>query len=92
MNKITVSIRFFAMMRETVGSSIIKLEFEENLSISEIITELANRLPDLKANLFKNRKINETLVFVLNGNSVELLTTTIKDNDELTILPPTGGG
>ena len=31
MKKISVSIRFFAMMREVVGSSKIKLEVEENL-------------------------------------------------------------
>ena len=92
MNKITIAIRFFAMMREIVGSSRIILEFEEDLSIFEIINELANRLPDLKTILLNNKKINETLVFVLNGHSVELLTTTVKDNDELTILPPTGGG
>ncbi|OLS25726.1 MAG: hypothetical protein HeimC2_17820 [Candidatus Heimdallarchaeota archaeon LC_2] len=92
MNKITVSIRFFAMMREIVGSPRILYKFEKNLSVLEIINVLACKFPDLKNIFYYKNKINETLVFVLNGQTVESLTRIIKADDELTILPPTGGG
>ena len=92
MKKINISIRFFAMMREIVGKSKISIEINENSSINVIMSELADSIPDLRNVLFMKNTINESLVFVLNGQTVKLLTTIISEGDELTILPPSGGG
>ncbi len=92
MTKITISIRFFAMMREIVGKSRMLYDIKENISINKIIMELADKIPDLKNILFVENKINESLVFVLNSQTIESLQVILKDNDELTILPPSGGG
>lgn len=92
MTKITIIIRFFAMMREIVGKSKILYEITENISINRVIIELADEIPNLKNILFNKNNVNESLLFVLNGQTVESLQVILKDNDELTILPPSGGG
>ena len=90
--KINLSIRFFAILREIVGSSRLSIHINHGNSIVDVIGDLILTYDGLKKHLYTNNTINTQFVYVLNGEGTSSFDTILKDNDELAILPPSGGG
>ena len=79
---ITVSLRYFAILREHVGSSCEKRE-----TTSTTVGELYNEIKEEKD--FGLEK--ESIRIALNGDFVEL-DCSLSDGDEIVFIPPVAGG
>ncbi|MHA2027994.1 MAG: ubiquitin-like small modifier protein 1 [Candidatus Kariarchaeaceae archaeon] len=91
-NKIIISIRIFALIREIVGQPIINLEVNKHSSVNDVLLLLISEYPQVQQRIFADDKINPNLVFVLNDENVTTLNQRIREGDKLAIVPPSGGG
>lgn len=80
----TISIRLFAMLRETVGAGELPLELPAGATVSRAVESLVAKHPELGA-LVKRSACTVNLSRV----SAD---TTLNEGDELALLPPVSGG
>ncbi|MCE7736495.1 MAG: MoaD/ThiS family protein [Candidatus Heimdallarchaeota archaeon] len=89
---IKLSIRFFALLREIVGTSKISINTNKGNSIIDIIEYLTSEYQELKEHLYTDGSINSQFIYILNGENITSLEEILTNSDELAILPPSGGG
>ncbi|MGE0622560.1 MAG: MoaD/ThiS family protein [Pseudomonadales bacterium] len=86
----TVRVRFFASLREAVGTGEIELPLENGVSLDELMRLLADRLPaaGMAALRAENVRlaVNQTLAGATDGPM------RIDIDDEVAFLPPVTGG
>jgi len=91
-----VKIEFFAELREIADEKDRTLEFNSLPTIREVLNSLVNIYGrKFEERIFDEGKLSEYYIFLLNGWNIGLLKgldTTVKDGDELAILPPVAGG
>ena len=90
----TIKVVSFAMLKEIIGSKYI--EIEENINtIRDLVDYLVNKFPKLSNYLISGDDIDQSILFILNKEEVlsdNYNSNLINDLDEITILPPSGGG
>ncbi len=79
-----VKVKLYFQLKEKAGSGEIEMELPEKASILNLKQELKSRYPQLNAHL-KN-------VLVLMNQKIVLDDDLIKENAEISFLPPIGGG
>jgi len=82
--QIEILVKFFAMVRQTVGKKDMTMNIEKGTKVEDIVEELIQEYPDLE-------DIREILVVSVNKGRVDddyLL----KEGDEVAIMPPVAGG
>jgi len=89
---IKLSVRFFAILREIVGVSRISIPIKKGTSVLGTIEQLTVKFRDLKDYLYVNGMVNSQFIYIINGENISSLDDILNDNDELVILPPSGGG
>lgn len=78
-----VNVKFFALGRELVGDTDLKIELEEGNNVQDLIELLKNKHP----------KLNELNSFVVAVNQEYAeMEDSLKDGDEVAIIPPVSGG
>ncbi|MCD5407914.1 MoaD/ThiS family protein [Candidatus Bipolaricaulota bacterium] len=86
---------YFPFRRELPPGDIV-LELPEGANAGDAVAALVDRFPLLRDKLYDSRGSLKRLVSALvNGTSVQFLqgfSTPLSDGDELTLLPPVGGG
>ena len=91
---LTVKIKFFAALRELVGKNEIEIKVTSNdLKLFEAI-RLAGIEQDTVDKLKEEMKKPRNKI-ILNGSAIsyfEAERKTLKDEDEIALLPPVGGG
>lgn len=91
-----VKVNLYFPFRRELPEGEIVLELPEGASAGEAVAALAARFPALREKLYDSRGNRKRLVSALvNGTSVQFLqgfSTPLSDGDELTLLPPVGGG
>jgi molybdopterin converting factor subunit 1 len=78
-----INVKFFALGRELVGNSSLEFEMEENGSVQSLIESLKNKHPKLK-------ELKSFLVAV--NMEYADMQQSLKDGDEVAIIPPVSGG
>lgn len=89
-----IKVRFFASIREKVGKSIIEINLDQPISLSQLFSLLADYHQEFE-HLSKKvlKKISIPYLLILNGSQITDLTNTqIPPGSELAILPPVSGG
>ena len=81
---IEIRVRFFAAVREMTGMVDEQLTIDEGLSVGDLFADLANRHPGLKS-------LKTHLRWAVNLDFVDE-SHTLKDGDEVAIIPPIAGG
>jgi len=79
-----ITIRFFASLREAVGSESIVCAINDTDCIADVAHTLGQKYPQYHT-------FSSTLVFALNGEYAKS-TSRLKDGDELALIPPVSGG
>lgn len=79
-----IKVKFFASFREAVGKPEVDIDLEENTTISELLTLLKQRHPELGP-------LTEPLVISVN-KEYATYDSVLKNGDEVAILPPVSGG
>jgi molybdopterin synthase sulfur carrier subunit len=77
-----ISIRLFAMFRETAGAQVLDLPHAPGQTVGMVWRDLVARHPDLG---------RQPASAALNGDLVDF-DTALSDGDELAFLPPVSGG
>ena len=79
-----MKIKFFASAREAVGEKVIEREYEEGLTVEEVIEELMKEFSALEE--YKNQ------IIIAVNKQTGLDHKKIENGDEIAILPPVSGG
>ncbi len=82
--QIEILVKFFAMVRQTVGKKDMTMKIEKGTKVEDIVEELIQEYPELE-------DIRDILVVSVNKGRVDddyLL----KEGDEVAIMPPVAGG
>ena len=78
-----VNVKFFALGRELVGNSNLKIELEEGNSVQSLVEQLKSKHPKLK-------ELKSFLVAV--NMEYADMQQPLKEGDEVAIIPPVSGG
>lgn len=93
-----VYVRLFTTLRELARKSRETIEFSSNtVTVKDVLEELVKKNgKKFKDNLYNERgKVRDHLQLLVNGKSVSLLEeldTQLKEEDQVAIVPPVGGG
>ena len=90
-----ITIRSFAMIREALGSKDTSIEIEAGSKVSNAISLIADEFPKAKVFLYENTRIRSNLLIMVNEDKIDPIdysTFALKENDNLIIIPPSGGG
>ncbi len=93
-----VFILLFTTLREIAGQKKVMLEYNSStIGLKDVLEDLVERFgQEFRDYLFKDmHRVQEHLQLLVNGKSVDMmdeLNTILKDNDEVAIEPPVGGG
>ncbi|MFB0543721.1 MAG: ubiquitin-like small modifier protein 1 [Candidatus Bathyarchaeia archaeon] len=92
-----INVKFFALLRDIVGSWNVELSIPEGTTVGEILEGLAKRYGGRFREYVYDEKggIRGHLIFLINGESINALKrfeTVLREGDSLVILPPVGGG
>ena len=92
-----ITVKFFTTLREITGKKEEKIEFSRNTTLESLLKRLSKKYGK-EFNDYIYDELNNVrghLQFLVNGKSDALnrgKRTLLKDGDQLTILPPVGGG
>lgn len=81
---IKVSVLLFAGIRESIGKEKLVLSFNDGATLKELMNHMHQAYPELE-------KLFLSCQFIVNCNHIEP-EYVLKDEDEVAILPPLGGG
>lgn len=82
--KIDIVVKFFAMVRQTVGKRKMDLDIKKGTKVNELVEDLIEDYPELD-------NIREILIVSVNKKTAaddQIL----EDGDEVAIMPPVTGG
>ena len=80
----TVKLKFFANLREKVGTKSVEIEIPEKMSVLELKQKLASEFPGLQPSL-------ETVIIAVN-REFAFDETILVDQAEVALFPPVSGG
>ncbi len=93
-----VHVRTTMELKKTIGQARIQMTVADGETVAGLLDRLTAKWGDrLAAQLFEpgGRVPRSSIMLMVNGRSIRFLNrldTVLKDGDELTILPPVGGG
>ena len=94
---ISIKIKFFTTLREIVGKKDEQIQLSESTTLEELLKQLAKKYgEDFDDYVYDELgKVRGHLQFLINGKSASTaqgLKTKLREDDEIAILPPVGGG
>ena len=92
-----VEIRFFTTLREITGKRLEEIQFQNPITVEELLTRLSKKYGrEFREYLYNEKgKVHSYLSILVNGKSTNVLQgldTKLKEGDVIAILPPVGGG
>ena len=84
MRAMTVTVKFFAVLRDLAGVGEVRVELPERATVSAAVVAVGERFP----------QITKTLARAARAVNLERVSdhTILKSGDELALLPPVSGG
>ncbi|MEF8875046.1 MAG: molybdopterin converting factor subunit 1 [Candidatus Thermoplasmatota archaeon] len=81
---IEILVKFFAMVRQTVGKKDMTMEIKKGTKVEELVDELIEDYPDLE-------EIRDILIVSVNKSRADD-DRILEEGDEVAIMPPVTGG
>lgn len=83
-NTLRIKVKFFAQVRQLVGTETLEVEVPADTTVASLCDQLAQQKPALHSRL-------ASLLIALNGEFARL-GVSLKEGDEVALLPPFSGG
>jgi molybdopterin synthase sulfur carrier subunit len=95
--KIKITVKFFTTLREIVGKKEDQIEFSDPITVEALLKQLSrSHGKDFVDYVFDELgSVRGHLQILVNGKSITTMQgfrTKLKNNDQVAILPPVGGG
>ena len=90
-----IHLKFFATFREAVGSKLVDREFEEAVTVGDVLEELEREYEGLAGQLIEDGDLRPQINVLKNGREVlhiDGIETTLEEDDTLSLFPPVAGG
>lgn len=91
-----MEVRFYATLRDVVGSRSVEVELRPGATVRELLTRLFEQFPNLEPRLLDEAgELRRSVNVFVNGRGVphlEGLDTKLQPDDEVSIFPPVAGG
>jgi len=91
-----VTVKFFAYIREGVGTSEVMLDLNDDAKILDLVNILIDKYPAIRSLVLNDvGGLKDDLLYLLNGRDIRVmqgLNTKISDGSIFAILPPFSGG
>lgn len=91
-----LELRSFATFREAIGQKTIEREYEEGVTVGEVLADLEGEFDGLEGRLLDgDGEIQPQLSILKNGRDVTHAQgpeTTLEEDDTLSLFPPVAGG
>ncbi len=90
-----LELRFFATFREAVGQKELRREFDDDVTVGDVLETLEAEYDGLDGQLLENGAVRPQLNVLRNGRNVvhdEGVETVLAKGDTLSVFPPVAGG
>jgi molybdopterin synthase sulfur carrier subunit len=91
-----MEIRVYSTLRPIVGGPSVKLNSTPEITVAQMLDQLYANYPDLRQEFHKgNDDLHPAMLILVNGRDMRYINgteTVIKDDDDVRIFPPVGGG
>ncbi len=86
-----VKVKYLMWLRDKIGVSEEEYSSKESLTLEKLVAKIIEKHPELKKNLAKIFEKENPIIILVNGKR-EKPDYLLKENDEVTIIPPVSGG
>jgi sulfur-carrier protein len=93
----SLTIKFIGALRHLSGKTQFTVNFQDGLSIKELVAKISQELPELKRT-FSDQELNDSRsnsLILVNGREISVLNgyeTNLNDGDEIVFVPVVHGG
>ncbi len=93
----TLTIKFIGALRHISGKTQLTVNYQEGLSLKDLLTKLSQELPELEKT-FSDQQLNDSRsnsLILVNGREISVLDgleTKLSDGDEIVFVPVVHGG
>ncbi len=90
-----VKVKYIASISEITGQLVEHVDVGGETTLRELLALLSERHPGLGGRVFRGDALADDIIVLVNGRSIDWLNgleTKIREGDEVTIMPPAGGG
>ncbi len=90
-----IKVKYIASISEITGQVVEYVDLAGETTLREFLGRLSEKYPNLGSRIFKGDALADDIIILVNGRSIDWLNglqTRIRDGDEVTIMPPAGGG
>ncbi len=91
-----VAVHVFFPFRGEIGEGPLSLDLPSGADVTAAVAALVERYPQLRERIYgSDGRIGRHVSALVNGTSIQFkrgFATALSDGDELTLLPPVGGG
>lgn len=92
-----LTVKFIGALRHLSGKTQIAVNFQDGISINELVEKISQELPELKRT-FSDQELNDSRsnsLILVNGREISVLNgyeTKLNDGDEIVFVPVVHGG
>lgn len=92
-----LTVKFIGALRHLSGKTQLTVNFQEGISIKELVDKISQELPELKRT-FSDQELNDSRsnsLILVNGREISVLNgyeTKLNDGDEIVFVPVVHGG
>jgi len=94
---VPLTVKFIGALRHLSGKTQLTVNFQEGISIKELVDKISQELPELKRT-FSDQELNDSRsnsLILVNGREISVLNgyeTKLNDGDEIVFVPVVHGG
>ena len=97
MRSLTITVKFIGPLRHVSGTSELALDFQHQVSIRGLMSEITKELPVLTQSLIDQqlKDPRPNVLIIVNGKEIGVLNgleTNLQDDDEVVLVPVVHGG
>jgi molybdopterin synthase sulfur carrier subunit len=90
-----LTLKFIGALRQISGKTQLTVNFQEGMSLKDLITKISQEMPQLEKTLSELNDSRSNALILINGREISVLNgleTELNDGDEIVFIPVVHGG